>query len=441
METIETDYEAQEIISQADCEKISKEVNVVFHVLASIKFNEDLHNAVQINMINTQKIIKICHHIQNLKSFIHVSTLFSNVNKKQEINEEIYEHALDYRQLIAIAELQKVAEETDKAVTVNFEHDFPNTYTLTKHFAEKIVCDEAKNLPVGIFRPSIVISSYKNLPGWTDNINTAAGHIVGYSMGYGHGWVGRQEHPFHAVPVDFCMNAIIAAAWDVSDRFRNDEKFKVPIYNYAFEGNNINFGEMFELFKLGFHAPLEKSAYYYSFIKTSSKFYFKAINSVLTMFPAYILDAVASIQGKKANNLRYAQKFLKFLDAMSFFTLVKFDFKSKNLPVLAAKVSKMKSYKSQLDFDLRNVDWNDFYLNFLPGIKKYFFKENMNEANKIARSYQRWVESFTWLDQKFTWFHCRKKVLHFTLKFMLQVFTFKKIFDVIMFTSNFVIKK
>lgn len=33
--------------------------------------------------------------------------------------------------------------------------DMPNTYTLTKHYAEKLVTDEAHSLPCGIFRPPV----------------------------------------------------------------------------------------------------------------------------------------------------------------------------------------------------------------------------------------------------------------------------------------------
>ena len=126
-------------MSQENLEKILNEVNVVFHALASIKFNESLHNAMTINMLNTQKIVKITNQIKNLNSFVHVSTLFSNCNKKFA-DEIIYSHPIDYKQLITIAEISRQTE-NQQSVKQIFQHDFPNTYSLTKHFAEKLVID------------------------------------------------------------------------------------------------------------------------------------------------------------------------------------------------------------------------------------------------------------------------------------------------------------
>lgn len=62
------------------------------------------------------------------------------------------------------------------------EH-FPNTYTLTKHFAEKLVAHRAFYLPSGIFRPPIVISSYREQPGYVENLNGPAAIIVGTAKG------------------------------------------------------------------------------------------------------------------------------------------------------------------------------------------------------------------------------------------------------------------
>ena len=44
-------------------------------------------------------------------------------------------------------------------------NDFPNTYTLTKHFAEKLVYHQAYFLPTGIFRPPLVRKR-----GWLENL-------------------------------------------------------------------------------------------------------------------------------------------------------------------------------------------------------------------------------------------------------------------------------
>lgn len=48
---------------------------------------------------------------------------------------------------------------------------WPNTYTLTKALAEDLVRKECDRMPVGVFRPAIVTSTFKEpVKGWIDNL-------------------------------------------------------------------------------------------------------------------------------------------------------------------------------------------------------------------------------------------------------------------------------
>lgn len=78
---------------------------IIFNVVASVKFNERLKSAVGINLLATRKIIELANRIKTLKSFLHISTLFVNCNRSEneEIGERIYDHQLDYHQLICIS--------------------------------------------------------------------------------------------------------------------------------------------------------------------------------------------------------------------------------------------------------------------------------------------------------------------------------------------------
>lgn len=115
-----------------------------------------LQDAIEINLLGTKKIVNLVLGLEKLKSFVHVSTLFSNCNRK-EIDEKVYDHVLNYHQLIPVAKIMKnmkvkEREEMEKLLFQNL----PNTYTLTKHFAEKLVYHQAFFMPTGIFRPPIV---------------------------------------------------------------------------------------------------------------------------------------------------------------------------------------------------------------------------------------------------------------------------------------------
>lgn len=43
-----------------------------------------------------------------------------------------------------------------------------------------------------------------------------------------------------------------------------------------------------------------------------------------------------------------------------------------------------------LEFDMRTIDWNKYFYHYLPGIKKYFFKERL--TNKCSKHYNRYVD-------------------------------------------------
>ena len=61
----------------------------------------------------------------------------------------------------------------------------PNTYTYTKSLAEYVITQEAKDLPVAIYRPSIVSGSVKEpYPGWVDCIHGPTGIIVAVSWNF-----------------------------------------------------------------------------------------------------------------------------------------------------------------------------------------------------------------------------------------------------------------
>lgn len=54
-----------------------------------------------------------------------------------------------------------MTDEQLDAITPSLLDGRPNTYTFTKSLAEYVVVNEAKGLPLAIFRPAIVAGSYR----------------------------------------------------------------------------------------------------------------------------------------------------------------------------------------------------------------------------------------------------------------------------------------
>ncbi|KYN19273.1 hypothetical protein ALC57_08450 [Trachymyrmex cornetzi] len=72
-----------------DRDMLIQRVNIVFHSAATVRFDEPLKIAVNLNMVGTDRMLDLCKRMTNLISVIHVSTAYSNADRR-EIEESIY---------------------------------------------------------------------------------------------------------------------------------------------------------------------------------------------------------------------------------------------------------------------------------------------------------------------------------------------------------------
>lgn len=176
--------------------------------------------------------------------------------------------------------------------------EWPNTYTYTKALAEDIIRTHSKGVPIAVFRPAIVIPTYKEpLRGWIDNMYGPTGIIVGVAAGLLRVIQIKKENNAEIVPVDLCVNAMIASGFDVGTNTHEEP----PVYNYvSSQKNPINWKTYTDLATVyGEQVPLMKTAWYYSFTMSNSK----ALVTLLTFFyhfiPAVIIDLGLFVCGKK----------------------------------------------------------------------------------------------------------------------------------------------
>lgn len=54
-------------ISAADRETLIRDVSIVFHSAATVKFDEALNLSVMINMLGSQQLVHLCHRMDNLE--------------------------------------------------------------------------------------------------------------------------------------------------------------------------------------------------------------------------------------------------------------------------------------------------------------------------------------------------------------------------------------
>ncbi|XP_061387369.1 putative fatty acyl-CoA reductase CG5065, partial [Musca vetustissima] len=87
---ISGDITSEELgISESDQALLCRNVSIVFHSAATVKFDEKLKLSVTINMLGTKRLVELCHRMMSLDALIHVSTAYCNCDRT-EVSEVIY---------------------------------------------------------------------------------------------------------------------------------------------------------------------------------------------------------------------------------------------------------------------------------------------------------------------------------------------------------------
>lgn len=75
----------------------------MFHAAATVGFDEKLRKTVAVNVRATRDLLFIAQQMKRLKSFVQVSTAFSNCTNSV-IEEKIYPPSMSYHHVIEIVE-------------------------------------------------------------------------------------------------------------------------------------------------------------------------------------------------------------------------------------------------------------------------------------------------------------------------------------------------
>lgn len=156
-------------LSEENLKALLNNTNIVFHVAASVRFNDPMRECIRFNVLGTKTVLDLCHKMQHLDSLVHVSTAYAycQLNKSEEC---LYPLKSTANQLIEAAKWMD--DETLKKCSDYLMEGRPNTYTYTKAVAEHYLNENRGQLPVAIARPSIVTASLNEpFPGWVDSLN------------------------------------------------------------------------------------------------------------------------------------------------------------------------------------------------------------------------------------------------------------------------------
>lgn len=174
-------------ISEDDLDSIRSEITDVFHLAAAYDLAIDKETATRVNLEGTKNVNQLARSLPNLRRYNYVSTCYVAGQRKGRILESELEHDAGFR----------------------------NFYEETKYLAETEVERLKSELPVTIFRPSVVVgdsrtgetAKYDGIYYLIQYLRKAPGLLRFFN-------VGNRKVSLNLVPVDFVVEGIATLSRD-----------------------------------------------------------------------------------------------------------------------------------------------------------------------------------------------------------------------------------
>ncbi|GJQ78030.1 hypothetical protein Trydic_g2376 [Trypoxylus dichotomus] len=378
---IEGDITQPELaISSSDRTMLSRSVNVVFHSAATVKFDEKLTLSVTINVLGTQRLVELCKRMTNLQALVHVSTAYCNCDRRV-VKEKIYPPAsIGPDQIASLVNI--LDEQMVDSLTLQLVGNRPNTYTFTKALAECWLQENKGDLPLVIVRPSIVLSCIHGpLKGWVDNWNGPTGIIAAAGKGLFRTMLCDPDKIADIVPVDMVINLMLVSAWKIGTNKSRD----IQLYNCVTgQRKPITWSNFIGLsFKYMRKHPFSDIQWYPDGTVTASIFRNTMNKFFLHWLPAYVLDAFVWMFGGKPILTKIQDKLGKAAKCLEYFTTNEWQFEDDNVRTLSITLSDVD--RKEFCFDVTQINWEEYIENYILGIRRYIFKENLETLPKARK--------------------------------------------------------
>lgn len=384
-------------LSETDLNTIRNDVNVIFHCAATVRFDQKLKSATNINVRSVRDLLIIAKQMKQLKSIIYVSTAYSNC-PRDDIDEIFYDPTISGKNLLTLVD--NVSDKVSEDITQALLGKWDNTYVFTKSIAENVIKCQSEELPVAMVRPSIVISTYKEpVPGWIDNYYGPTGVSYAAAIGLLRSLHAIPENTADMVPADYVINAIIAVGWrtwaktQIQANVNNADATavvdkKVDIYNYVSAPEKPIDWQSYQKYchESGMKIPSPRILWHCIFTLNRYKFMHTLYCIFLHLVPAYIVDFIAVCLGKKPMLVEGYKKIHKFCDVISKFATRQWDFSNKNTQALWLTLNSKD--KEIFPFSMKEVIWKEYFESYMLGGRVYLFKDPIETVPAGHRKYK-----------------------------------------------------
>jgi long-chain acyl-CoA synthetase len=174
-------------LSSRDRDDVVENARELIHSAASVSFDSPLAQARATNVDGTRRVLELAQEAREhggLRHMVHVSTAYVAGDRCGSCRPEHLDALGPHR----------------------------NTYERSKAEAEELVRNRARDLPVTVVRPSIVVGHSHT--GWTSAFNVVYGPLRAFSLGALRVIPGRADATADIVPVDYVAHGITALAPD-----------------------------------------------------------------------------------------------------------------------------------------------------------------------------------------------------------------------------------
>jgi len=434
---VSCDLEAKDLgLSRQSKRLLRNEVNVFIHCAATLKFNEIIRVAFEMNVQCTRRIVKLLTRCRHLESFVHVSTAFVNShNHCDVIEEKIYRRNVDYRNFEK--SLKFMNDEQLAGMLPQLLDGLPNTYTLTKAWAEEAVLEECGEIPCCMVRPGMITPSLAEpREGWITNVYGPTAFVAANLKGICKLANADNEINADLVPVDFVVNGCIVAAVKTAVDAKKKQRSKLglrlglqsssvdDINSEGYSSNKSTSSEetdssvSSESFTERFvKKPKQVPCYHITTCAqnpfpiqhivdglqiwgkkepadmiaphNTSVTYNKKLYEVRSFFkeyiPSFIVDILARLSGQTPRAVMIYKKLRAGMEVMEPFFMYCHDFqwkKSKNL-----LMSLNKEDQKTFNFDPNSFTWKEYMRLYCRGARKFILREKTTDAQNKKKQF------------------------------------------------------
>jgi long-chain acyl-CoA synthetase len=162
---------------------VARRTDGILHCAADVRFNRDLEESRLYNVLGTERVLELAKAAAaagGLRRFDYISTTYVAGLRRDLVLEDELQHDAGWK----------------------------NPYEQTKYEAEMRLRELGADLPLTVFRPSIIVGESET--GATTNFGMLYWPLRIYALGWWRTIIGRPETPLDIVPVDFVADAIEA---------------------------------------------------------------------------------------------------------------------------------------------------------------------------------------------------------------------------------------